>query len=188
MSLFRTAKRYINEYTDSAPLTLPTVQVTDEEVRQMRERIGKFREAVLSGKPVEPLIVTSDEANALIAKDPEMKGLQGHFYLTFEEGKVQAQLSIPAERLLSVGFLKGRYLNGTGIFNVSLRDGTLWVSPESIMSSKGKSFPEDAMRNLRNANFASAYTNNPDFNAAMAKVEDIQVKPGKIIIVPKKPQ
>jgi hypothetical protein len=189
LSVVRTAKRYINEYTDVAPLPLPTVQATDQEISRMRERISKFREAVQSGKTVEPLIVTADEANALIAKDPEMKGLQGHFYLEFDEGKVKAQLSIPAEQLGGgIKLLKGRYLNGTGIFNVSLRDGTLWVSPESISTSKGKTFPEDVMKGIRTENFAAAYTNNPDFNAAIAKMEDIKIQPGKVIIVPKKPE
>src|SRR5262245_10543516 len=111
LMVVRTAKRYINEYTDATPLPMPTVQTTDEEVSRVRERISKFREAVQSGKTVEPLIQTSDEANAMIAKDPELKGLQGHFYVTFEEGKVQAQVSIPADR--SGLPLKGRYVNGT---------------------------------------------------------------------------
>jgi hypothetical protein len=187
VTLVRTVKKALNEYTDATPLTLPTAQATDEEVSRVRERISKFREAMQSGKTVEPLIVTTDEANALIAKDPELKGLQGHFYLTFDEGKVQAQMSLPADQL-GIKLLKGRYLNGTGEFKVSLRDGTLWVSPESMATSKGKTFPENAMQGLRAANFAANYTNNPDFNAAMAKVEDIQVKPGKLIIIPKKPQ
>jgi hypothetical protein len=99
---------------------------------------------------------------------------------------VNAQISVPTEQF-GIRMLKGRYLNGSGVFSVSLRDGALWVSPESISTAKGKTFPEDVMRGLRTENFAAGYTNNPDFNAAIAKLEDIQVKPGKLILVPKKP-
>ena len=86
----RALKRYANEYTDATPLTLPTVQVTDEEVSRVRERISKFREAMQSGKTVEPLIVTSDEANALIAKAVEHcagKGLTHFVYCKYVYGK-----------------------------------------------------------------------------------------------------
>ena len=44
------------------------------------------------------------------------------------------------------------------------------------------------MKSFRTVNFASGYTNSPDFNVTVAKFEEIQVKPGKLVIIPKKPQ
>ena len=158
LSGVRLFKKYVNEYTDAAPLALPAVQATDEQVNRIRERVKTFEEAVRSGKSVQPLIVTADEANALIAKDSELKTMQGHFHVTFEEGQVKAQLSIPIERISNLRMLRGRYLNGTGIFTVALRDGVLWVTPQSVETEKGKPLPEDLMKSMRTANFAEAYT------------------------------
>jgi hypothetical protein len=71
---------------------------------------------------------------------------------------------------------------------VALRDGTLHVNAESLSAKGGKPVPEELMRAMRENNFAMGFTNNPDFNAAVAKLQDIQIQDGKIIIVPKEPE
>ena len=179
---YRYARHLIEEYTDTAPVTLPVVQMSADNIKQTRERIDSFFKAVDAGKATGPLTITTDEANALIQNDTEL-GMKGQVYVTLEEDRVNAQVSIPVERL-GLRMLQGRYFNGTGSFSVSFENGTLRVSPESL-STKGRPLPENVMRNLRAQNLAEKYENRPDVRPTLEKLQSIKIADGKITIVPK---
>jgi hypothetical protein len=101
----------------------------------------------------------------------------------FDGDRIKAELSLP---LQEVGWkmLRGRYLNGSGTFNVSLHDGVLFVAPQDIVV-KGSPVPEVYMQGLRSQNFAEALTNQPDASAVLLGLQEIQVKDGKLVVVPK---
>ena len=172
----------VERFTDSRPLVLPESRLSSAEVRQLQERIADFSRAVNEHRPAEPLTLSADEVNALIQKDPEWESLNGQLYVTFEGTRLQAQISVPAEKLGSQR-LRGRYLNATGTFAVSLRDSRLQVQAESL-SAKGRPVPESFMQHMRSRNFAMGFTNAAG-NAALEKLQDVAIKDGKLVIVPK---
>jgi hypothetical protein len=173
----------INKYTDTQPMALPTVQISAADLDKLKQRFAAFEDAVKAGRPTPPLVLSADEINALIASSPDRQQLKGKFYVSFDGDRVKGQLSLP---LGEIGWkmFKNRYLNGSGTFNVSLRNGILFVAPQTV-EVKGKPVPEMYMQGLRNANFAAGLTNQPDAMAVLQKLEDIQVKDGKLIVTPK---
>ena len=50
---------------------------------------------------------------------------------------------------------------------------------------KGKPLPEVYMQEIRKQNLAAALTNEPGAAAVLKGLEEIQVKEGKLVIVPK---
>jgi hypothetical protein len=179
---YRYFRNLLTQYTDPAPITLPVVQMSAEDAQRARDRIQNFLRAVDEGKANEPLTITADEMNAVIQTDPKLD-LKGHFYVSLEQNRVNAQVSVPAEWLLRG--LRGRYFNGSGTFAVSLRDGTLRVEPEAL-TAKGKPVPGNFMRNIRGQNMAQKYQADPKTRQTLEKLESIEIDDGKLTITPKK--
>src|SRR4051812_36393279 len=71
------AKKMFKDFTDNKPETLPQVRLSRPEIDQLQQRIDAFRQAVRGGKATEPLKVTAEEINALIATDPDLSALKG---------------------------------------------------------------------------------------------------------------
>ena len=61
------------------------------------------------------------------------------------------------------------------------------VTPQTILV-KGKPLPERYMKEIRKQNLAANLTNEPGAAAVLKGIEDIQVKEGKLVIVPKEKQ
>ena len=107
-------------------------------------------------------------------------------YVSFDDGRVKGEMSLPLGDL-GWKMVRGRYLNGSGTFDVSLRDGALSISPQSIVV-KGRPVPEIYMKGIRNQNFAAAITNQPDATSVLQGLQELQVKDNKLVIVPKQVQ
>jgi hypothetical protein len=181
--VFRYAHGLVDQYTDTKPVTLPSVKLSDEEIRQLQERVKIFRRAVEDGKATEPLVINADEVNALLGTNATAE-LHRYLYVTLDGDQAKAQVSIPADKL-GISMLRGRYFNGDAAFAVALHDGVFEVNVTSL-SVKGKPLPESFMAQIRHQNFADAWTNNPDFTASIGKLEDIHIADSKVVIVPKK--
>src|SRR5262249_42180780 len=161
----------------------PTMQLSDAEINTLTNRLDTFSKAMKENKSPEPLILTSDEINALIARqNTNSSPLSPHLYFSFNDDRVQAQLSLPLDAL-GWRILRGRYFNGSGDFVVSLHDGKLLLTVKSL-SVKGQPLPEQYMASLRGQNFADAWTNDPGFTDALARLEEIKVENGKLVVVP----
>jgi len=180
------AKKMFNDFTDAGPMDLPQVQMSRAEIDQLEQRIETFRQMVRNGKPTPPLILTSDEINALIANDPDFGALKGKLYVTLSADSVKGQLSVPMD---SVGLplFKGRYLNGTGTFNVSLHNGRIRLSTMSFVV-KGKPVPEVYMEQIRKHNLAEGINSDPRAAAALDRLQDIKIQDGKLVVIPKEKQ
>jgi hypothetical protein len=79
---------------------------------------------------------------------------------------------------------KGRYLNGSATFNLSFSNGVLWVAPQTIIV-KGRPLPEAFMQEIRKQNLAAALANEPAAVVVLQGLQDIRVKEGKLVAVPK---
>jgi hypothetical protein len=180
----RYAKGVVDQLTDTQPMTLPKVQLSDEQMDRLRDRVETFRAAVRENQPTEPLTLTSDELNALIATDPDLIPLRNRLYATLEGDRLKAQMSFPAEDL---GFerFKGRYVNATGTFAASLTDGALDVRAESL-EAKGRPLSPTLMRQISSRNLASRLNNDQRVVVGLSKLQEIRVKDGRLVIVPRR--
>lgn len=176
-------RHVVYEYTDTKPLEMPVVHLSDTEVTNLQQRADNFDKSLQKDRPVEPLVLTADEINAIIENANKTNPTPVRLYLSFNEDRVQAKLSVPTDSF-GVRMLKGRYFNGTGDFAVSLHNGRLMLNVKSL-SVKGRPLPEQFMQSMRQQNFADAWTNNVEFNKSLAKLREIKIERGKLFVIPK---
>ncbi len=177
------AKKMFKDFTDSKPAELPQSPLSRAQIDQLQQRIDSFRQAVRQGTVSEPLKLSSDEINALIATDPDLKPLKGKLYVTLSGNKVEGQLSVPMESI-GLRLFKGRYLNGTGIFDIALHNGKLRLHTLSFLA-KGRRIPEVYMDQVRKYNFAENMNSDPRTAAALDWLSDIKVQDSKLVLQPK---
>lgn len=176
----RGVKNWILSYTDTSPMELPTVEVTDAEYEALQQRMSAFKEALEKGDGTESLILTEKDINALIARSPDTKELKDTIYVSIEDDQVKGQISFPLDKT-GFGWLKGRYLNGAATFNVLLEDGALDVTVDTV-EVNGKALPDQVMAELRKENLAREFANDPETAKAIANFQSIKVQGGEVII------
>ena len=172
--------------TAAAPADLPSSRLSAEEFGRLQDRIAAFDRNVNQRRATEPLKLNADEVNALIQHDTNWAFLKGQIYVALETNRLKAQLSVPIERLGGSSRLHGRYLNGSGSFQVSLAGNVLLVRPESpeAIFIKGKPASRSVQRQIGDRNFALTFTN-ATVNSALAKLIAVEIKDGQLVIVPK---
>jgi hypothetical protein len=157
--------------------------MTPAEIEQVKLRIDNFQDAVRSGRPTEPLTLSADEINAMIQTDPNFAQAKGKVYVTIEGDRLKGQLSLPLDEL-GLPIFRGRYLNGSGIFAVSINNGNLLVTADAL-SVKGKPLPAVYMDKIRSENLAASLSNNPRASVAVSHLQEIRIADGKLVLVPK---
>jgi len=178
---YRTLNRWVEEYTATTPRELPKVEMPAEQRQVLKDRVDAFRKAVDAGTSTEPLVLTSDDLNALIEDNPDLKG---KIYVKVEGDEVKGQVSIPLDVLGQNPFfrmLKGRYLNGEADLKASLQDGVLIVTLDSI-EVNGQKPPEQMMTELRKQNLAKDAYKDEKTSRMIRKIESLEIKDGKIIL------
>ena len=180
---FHYVKKMVNGFTENRPTELPALQMSKAEIDQVKQRFDAFEQSVREQHPTQPLVLSADDINALIASSSDPQPLRGKLFVSLEGDKVKGELSVPLQDL-GLRMFKGRYLNGSATFNLGFRDGALVVSPETLIV-KGAPVPEVYMQEIRKQNFAATLTNEPAAAAVLKGLQDIQVKEGKVTIVPK---
>lgn len=176
-------RKTVNQFTDSQPMELPTVQMSQGEMDKLKQRFEAFQKAVREQRPTEPLVLAADDINALIANGSERQALKGKLYVGLEGDQIKGEVSVPL-REIGLSVFRGRYLNGSATFNLSFTNGVLSVAPQTIIV-KGRPVPEVYMQEIRKQNLAAGFTNEPATAAVLQALEGIQVKEGKLVVVPK---
>jgi hypothetical protein len=180
------AKKMVKDFTDSAPATLPVVQMPPEKFAALKKRVDDFREAVHGHKTTEPLKLTSEELNALIQSDNDLAPLKGKIYVEMNGSDLRAQLSIPMA-VLGLEAFRGRYLNANGKFVLSLKYGALKVLAQDL-NVKGQPVPDIYMNTIRKQNLAKGFNTNPRASVALDWIQDIQVSDSQLVLIPKASQ
>jgi len=165
--VLNTANRWIVQYADTSPMPLPTVELPSDEMKALLDRISAFSDALDAHSNAAPLILTGPQVNALLATRPELAAFKGKFFVSFETNQAKAQISLPLETFPIIQKLeaaKGRYLNGSGTFNVSINNGVLSVILTSL-EAKGQSVSASSLAKLKTMNLAESQNRGP--NAAV---------------------
>jgi len=171
--------------TDPAPSPLPKVEASSALATSVQERIKAFGKALDSGTTPEPLVLTEQEVNLLLASVPDLRPLKDRLYISFGSGQVKGQVSLPLDGLPLSRF-KGRYLNGAATFKTSLDNGVLIVTFDSLQV-KGQQLPKEFLSQLQRDNLAKDLYQNPQTAQTMSKLEKIEVSEGRITVKPKPP-
>ena len=184
-------ERMVADYTDTAPAQLPKSELSSEQMKNLKARTDAFSKAVSAHSNTPPLVLTSQELNALIANNSNSTATSNMIYVSLEGDAIKGQVSFPLDGLeqamptLKMFHLKGRYLNGACLMQAGVTNGVLGVYIRSL-EVKGKPLPAQFMSQLSQKNLADDYNNNPNNTTPFDKYESITVKDSTMIITPKK--
>ncbi|MCX6907290.1 MAG: hypothetical protein NTY01_04525 [Verrucomicrobia bacterium] len=173
-------------YTDTEPMTLPAVQVDPAVYAALQKRVQEFKTVVDAGKPA-TLALTADELNMLVAGDKNAAQWKGRVWFEIKGNDIKGQLSMPLDFVSSVpglGKFKGRYLNGAASVQATMALGVLVVRLQSL-EVKGKPLPDELMAALSRENLAKDATRNRETAAFLARLADLTVQDGKLILTGK---
>jgi hypothetical protein len=181
------ANATLAEYTEDKPMSLPHVEMSAAELTRLHQRVDAFNDAAQAKSNTPPLVLTGRDINALLETSPGMNDLTNYFFVTIDSNQIRGDMSLPLEKYFRVPFLnfKGRYLNGSGTFNVAKSNGMLFVSIESL-EAKGKVLPQKQLAQIQHQNLADEFNKNPTNRASLQDYESIEVTNGKVVIWPKK--
>ena len=171
-------------YTQSAPMALPKVDLPPKELAALQARADKFFDAIEKQNEQAVLVLNEKELNALIGSADTARQFKDSIYLSIEGDQIKGQISLPLEKFLSS--FKGRYLNGEAAIKVSLANGVLIVTMQSVKVGN-KAVPEEAMQTLRQQNLAKDAYKDVRTAEKIRKLESITVKDGSIIVLGRDP-
>lgn len=171
----------IQQYTSETPKELPVVELDEDRIAELEQRVETFHEQVEEGKPAEPLILTAEDINALVSRNEDMRG---RVYVTIEDGQISAEVSVPTDVIPGAG---GRFFNGSLTVDASLTEGELVVKPQEA-SVNGEPVPEQFMQGFREENLAQDVDDDPEAARWLRKFESMRVEDDRIILTPKPPE
>jgi|ERR1017187_421522 hypothetical protein len=174
--------RLVAQYAETSPMSLPKVELPPDEMTALLDRITVFSAALDAHTNAAPLILTGTQVNALLATRPELAAFKGRFFVSFEGAQTKAQISLPLDSLPKLPMVdtKGRYLNGSGTFNLAVNNGVLSVFLTSL-EVKGQTAPPGFIAALQNNNLAQSA--NGGTNATVfSQIESLQVTNSTLLI------
>ncbi|HEY2154881.1 MAG TPA: hypothetical protein VGH33_04580 [Isosphaeraceae bacterium] len=178
---YRAADQFVQQYAEDAPVPIPVVEKPAAEVDAIKARMRAFSESLNTGNATEPLELSADEINALIAAVPQFRGIAA---VELVDGNIRGKVSFPIERMPFGALFKGKYLNGTATIDARIVDGHPVVTVVGL-ETKGKRVPDAFLVSIRGQNFAQDI--DKDTAETIGRLRSIEVKDGKIIYTPKPP-
>jgi hypothetical protein len=181
---YRSLDQFVKDYAEDTPRPVPVAELPADELDALKARLTAFQEGLEAHAPTEPLELTATQVNALIDADPDYKGIVA---FDFTGDQIQGQISFPLDRISFFGkpLFPGKYINGTAIFDIRIDNGLLLATIDAI-TVKGKPVPEDFMSKVRVENLAKDSASEPENAKLIAQIERIEVKDGKLRIIPKR--
>lgn len=176
--------RQVEAYSSPEPLDLPTVEIDQQELQQLRKRVDSFAEKTPDGpEPTEKLVLNAKEINALISNN---KQLAGHVFVEIENGELTGKISLPVDDtpLKDVPRLGGRYINAEVTFDLSLQDDELEVNLRSI-SVNGERLPSAIEEPLLTTNLAEDMNSDPESAEFFRQFKSIEIEGDQVILIRK---
>jgi len=167
----------VNKYTSSEAVDIPKIEKSKEESDAVKKRLEDFKSSLERNESTEPFVLTSDEINALISTENDLKG---KLYITIADGEISAQASIPTD-VIPGG--KGRFFNGKVSLKASLENGVLIVTLDEA-EVNGESLPSQFLDSIRKENLAKDAYKDPKSAEFLRKFERLTIENDKIILTP----
>ena len=172
--------RTVISYSTSAPQDLAIPEVNREQYPAIKKRVEDFVEDFKQGTAKESLALSAADINTLIQYEPELSALKDHISIEIEKENIEGRFSAPLEGL---GFAD-RYINGTIRFTCSLAGDLMNATIESL-TINGTSLVENGSYELRKEVLIGKIIERGGSADAVKAIDQIYVKDGYLIIVPK---
>lgn len=169
----------IRTYTETQPKPLPQIDASVEAQDRLQAKWIAFQKALQTEARVPPLELTSDELNVFIAGIPQLKD---RIHVRVGPTQLESQFSIGFDQP-QLGRLRGRYLNGSATYAVSLQSGVLDLRVASV-EANGKPIPRWIFKQLRKHNLMRDLQQNPEAVQLLQKVKSLKLREGAVILEP----
>ncbi|MEA2013389.1 MAG: hypothetical protein U9O87_10005 [Verrucomicrobiota bacterium] len=173
------AKEYALSFTTEEPRIFQYEQISDDDYKKLTEKIKIFKEDIgntTSGN----IALNAKEVNSLFTRHEDFKKLKDIAKISFKNNKLLGLISFPLERF-DLGIGKGRYLNGSASFEVSVRDGRLFLYLEEF-EVKDKKIPAEIMKKMKSTNLAEDFNRNPEQSKKIKKIKKLYFENEELII------
>ena len=180
----------VAKYTATAPAAIPQLNLSPADQDRIARELAQNAQRAASGQGSHELVLNEQELNVLLGQSPDLKDYRKQVYLQPEGDKLKAQMSVPLDqfqhwktlgRKIGSASLTNRYLNGTAFLSVGVTNGMISLSITNLVVN-GESLPAEFTSRVQGQNFAQAANQNPQVQAALQKVEKIEVKDGKVVL------
>ncbi len=177
--IYKKVKQVVHSYTDTAPRELVHNKFPQDQYEKLKERLDNFIDEVKKGNE-QNIVLTDAEINALIASHPDLKEFKGIIQFAFENDTVKGEISFPLNQL-EIGMVEDRYLNGSAVFDMSIKNGQLYVTLQEL-EVKGNKITGPIMTQFKNINLAKDSQNNPNLRKNLKYVKSFYIKDDKLYI------
>jgi hypothetical protein len=118
-----------NNLISDAPAAVPLEQPSDTQYRAAEDSLARVKNTTASAREV-TVAFTAADLNALLAKDPDFRDLEGHARIDIQNSAMTITLSVPLDSM-QWSSMKGHWFNGTIRFRGGYEDGELRIKIES---------------------------------------------------------
>lgn len=174
---YRFVSGQVAKYTSDHAVELPSVNISDDEVKAIEAKLETFKTQFESGDEPQELVITIDEINALIAGNSDLKG---HVYVKVVDGNLHADVSVPLDDLPIPG-AKGRYFNGSVTLHVEMDNGVL-IAQVVDAEANGQSVPDSVLEGMKDENLAKGMYDDPDTAKALSRCESLEIQADRIVL------
>lgn len=175
--LYRIVSNQVAMYTSDHAVDLPSVNITEDEVKAIEAKLENFKTQFESGDEPQELVITIDEINALIAGNSDLKG---HVYIKIVDGNLHADVSVPLDHLPIPG-AKGRYFNGSVTLHVEMENGVL-IAQVVDAEANGQPVPASILEGMKDENLAKGMYDDPDTAKALSRCESLEIQADRIVL------
>ncbi|QDS87003.1 hypothetical protein EC9_11780 [Rosistilla ulvae] len=166
------------EYTETEPRIVPTVAYTDEEANEIGQRANEFFQRIQTGNADEQFVLSTRELNVLLNSQP---GLKDRVFVTLQNGRLHADLSIPTDRVPGGS---GRFLNASGKLELALDDTTVSLSLIEA-EVKGEPIDESLLTQLRDLKLSTEEIKDPRFAALVGMFQKVTILDDRLVVQPR---
>ncbi|WP_145091680.1 hypothetical protein [Rosistilla carotiformis] len=166
------------EYTETEPRSVPTVAYTDDEANEIAQRANEFFQRVQIGNADEQFVLSTRDLNVLLNSQP---GLKDRVFVTLQNGRLRADLSIPTDRMPGGS---GRFLNASGELALALDDTTVSLSVIEA-EVKGEPVDESLLSQLRDLKLSTEEIQDPRFAALVGMFQKVTILDDRLVVQPR---
>jgi hypothetical protein len=173
---------FVRDYTETKSKPIPVLTNAEPIQARVLSDLKQFKSNLDNMQTSEPLTLTSEDLNALVAMNPK---LRERMCFKIENQGLAVQFTLDM-RELSNGKVQDRFLNGTAHLQFQLAESMLQAHVVAV-EANGKPFPKFLMSLIRRKNLAADANLNSDVAQILTQIEQITFAPDRVTITPVPP-
>lgn len=177
------------EYTSATPVEIVAPNLAPEVVDDAIQRLDAFTDAMSGEGTPEPLVLTSDDVNAIIGNHPSFEAVADSIVVAMAADQLTSQVSLNLDDMnIPVPFIaeaiEGKYFNGEVTLSLDTVAGRPAMFIEGL-SVDGVALPSQFMSGLSSENLLKDAQTNPNMKALFDRIEELKIEDGQLKITPR---